>query len=241
MVVLALVVAGLTATAGLWFSSHSTLWAAAARAWGRFSYRAVAPYEGDILLPVPFDAQDHALSCEAAALKMALAYRGVAVTEDDIMDLIGYDPTPRTKDANGTVHWGDPNTAFVGSIDGRMMSTGYGVHWKPVARAANEWRLAQVIQGWTATEAAQQLALGNPIIAWGYVGPGTPYEWLTPDGKRVRTVLREHAFVLNGFRGTVDAPEGFYFMDPVYGQRYLPTADFLKNWGVFGNAGVILY
>lgn len=227
---------------GLWVRfTDSSPWATAARAWGRLSYRAVVPYGDDIFLPVRFDPQDHALSCEAAALKMALAYRGIAVTEEDIMAVIGYDKTPRTKDAQGRTRWGDPDVAFVGDINGRMMETGYGVHWGPVSRAANVWRLAQVIQGWTAQELAQQVALGNPVVAWGFVGPGTPYEWLTPSGRRIRTVLREHAFVVNGFRGPADNPEGFFLVDPVYGQRYLPLKAFLENWSAFSNAGVIIY
>lgn len=225
--------------AAVWVRSHSTPWAALMRLWGQFSYRAVAPYEGDILLPIPFYPQEHSLSCEAASLRMALAYRGIPVPESEVIAEIGTDPTPKTEQ-EGRIIWGDPDRGFVGSIDGRMFATGYGVHWGPVARAANRWRLAQAVQGWDATTLATQLRLGNPVIGWGYVGSGDPYEWETTDGKVVRTVFREHVFVINGFRGDVSSPEGFYFMDPIYGQRYEGADEFMRRWAIFGRSGVLI-
>lgn len=210
------------------------------RAWGRISYRTIAPHDGDVLLPIPFHRQEHALSCEAASLKMALAYRGISVRESDVAEAIGVDSTPKSEQG-GRVIWGDPEKGFVGDQDGRMFSTGYGVHWSPVSKAANRWRLAAVIQGWSAPQLAAQLQIGNPIIAWGFVGSGKPYEWQTPEGRVVRTVSREHVFVLNGFRGSAAAPEGFYLMDPIYGQRYQDTAEFMDNWSVLGQSGVVIY
>jgi len=236
---LACIVLAAAASAAVWVRSHSTPWAALMRLWGQFSYRAVAPYEGDILLPIPFYPQEHSLSCEAASLRMALAYRGIPVPESEVIAEIGADPVQKTQRDGRTV-WGDPDKGFVGDIDGRMFATGYGVHWGPVARAANRWRLAQAVQGWDAAALATQLRLGNPVIGWGYVGSGEPYEWTTPDGKAVRTVYREHVFVINGFRGDAGAPEGFYYMDPIYGQRYADADDFMKRWSVFGRSGVLI-
>ena len=84
---------------------------------------------------------------------MALNYRGAIVSETDIMNIVGYDPTIR----NGNV-WGDPYTAFVGDINGRQDTTGYGVYWDPIARAARTWRNATAFTGWTSGQAAEQLA-----------------------------------------------------------------------------------
>src|SRR5207253_7301236 len=107
--------------------------------------------ESSHILAIALDYQDKALSCEAASLKMALAAHGVSVSEDAIMDYVGYDPTPRGEDS-----WGDPDAAFVGSIIGRQNTTGYGVHWGPIARAANHWRSAKAFTGWSLSDVAQE-------------------------------------------------------------------------------------
>ncbi len=86
-------------------------------------------------LAVPFHRQEHRLSCEAAALYMALQYRGVSVTENQIISRVGFDPTPKK---NGV--WGDPNVAFVGDINGSQPGTGYGVYAAPIAKVAAAYR-----------------------------------------------------------------------------------------------------
>lgn len=55
---------------------------------------------------------------------MALNFKGVNVSEDDLIPKVGFDKTPH----NGNI-WGNPYTAFVGNISGRQMVDGYGVYW----------------------------------------------------------------------------------------------------------------
>jgi len=50
----------------------------------------------DVYLAVPYFRQEHRLSCEAAALRMGLAYKGKNVSESEIMRYVGFDPTPHT-------------------------------------------------------------------------------------------------------------------------------------------------
>ena len=89
------------------------------------------------LLPIVWHHQAHNLSCEAAALKMALAYTGVNLDELTLMSYMGYDLRPARFDAKGRlITWGDPNAAYVGNPDGHIERyTGYGVYYAPVARA----------------------------------------------------------------------------------------------------------
>ena len=84
-----------------------------------------------VVLPVTYHHQEHALSCEAAAL-VVLDYYGLGVSEADILKKM---PVDRTPHANGV--WGDPDEAFVGDVDGEMGSTGYGIHWKALSRLAS--------------------------------------------------------------------------------------------------------
>src|ERR1700682_6369303 len=87
------------------------------------------------VLDIKLHLQQHNLTCEAAALTMALSYEGISVDE---MTLIGYmtnDARPAKLDVQGhLLAWGDPAESFVGNPDGNIQRyTGYGVYFGPVA------------------------------------------------------------------------------------------------------------
>lgn len=200
-------------------------------------------------LDVPFLRQEHALSCEVAALRMALGYRSVRITEAELLKKIGVDPTPRTGDAWGRAprsskgaKWGDPDTAFVGDVDGIMLKTGYGVHARPIGRVAGEYRKAQVVENGTPKLLTEEINAGNPIIIWGFIpGRGKPLSWTTLGGKEIRAVDGEHARVVIGYVGEADKPSGFLVLDPIYGEQYWTTKKLLENWEPLGKIGVIIY
>jgi uncharacterized protein YvpB len=155
-----------------------------------------------VLLAVPLHRQAHALSCEAAALQMALATVGIQTTEDDLLQQLARDPTPRTVQPDGSVTWGDPDTGFVGTWDGVFGTDGYGVYQNPIADLAR----AQGALGTTAEfganpkELYQAVKDGYPVVVW------MPYEgvvrgrgsWTSPSGAEVDYVVTEHAVVLAG-------------------------------------------
>lgn len=88
---------------------------------------------GGIKLDVPLVKQKRSLSCEAAALASALNYFGIDVTEERIIDQMPFDKTKKKDDV-----WGDPDSGFVGDIDGRSILSGYGIYWKPIAKLSSE-------------------------------------------------------------------------------------------------------
>lgn len=188
------------------------------------------------VLDIGQDFQDRALSCEAAALKMALNYRGVGVSEDDIMARIGYDPTIR----NGNI-WGDPNNAFVGDINGRQNSTGYGVYWGPIARAANSWRPTSAFSGWSVSQIAQAVAGNNPVVLWGTIGGATRDDWQTPDDQQIIAWIGEHARTVIGFSGPADNPTSFVINDPYVGRITWSASQLAGNMSAFGGSGVVVY
>ncbi len=108
------------------------------------------------------DWQDHPLSCEAASLKMALSGKGVFVSENEIMEKIGYDLTPCKDNI-----WTDPYQIYVGDINGKVCRTGYGVYWGPIAKAAQNFRLAEDFSNWKIEDLTREIKLGNPVIVWG--------------------------------------------------------------------------
>jgi uncharacterized protein YvpB len=188
------------------------------------------------VLAVAMDYQDQPLSCEAAALKMALAGVGVKVTEKMIMNRVGYDPTPH----KGKI-WGDPNKAFVGNIAGRQITTGYGVYWGPIAKAAQKWRpTSTAFSKGTVTQLTAAIKAGHPVVVWGVIGSAYSTTWKTRAGKTIYAWKGEHARTVVGFYGSASQPTAFIINDPVAGRLTWSSATLLKNWTTFNRSGVIV-
>ena len=189
------------------------------------------------LLNIPLDWQDYSLSCEAASLKMALAYKNIYVSEDDIMDKIGYDLTIR-KDGI----WGNPYESYVGDIDGKMCTSGYGVYWQPVAEAANNWREAESFSEGRLENLVKELKLGNPVVIWGTLPVNKIHDcsWHTSDGKYIKAFQETHVRLVIGFIGEPENPSHIILNDPLSGRLYWETPFFLTNWSAFDYSGVVL-
>ncbi len=191
--------------------------------------------EETIKLGVGLDYQDRPLSCEAAALKMALSFKGTFVSETDIMNRVGYDPTERENGA-----WGDPYQHFVGDIDGVQNTTGYGVYWGPIASAGSAWRPTEAFTNWTTAQLAAEIESGNPVVVWGTYAGAYQDSWTTPDGRLIDAWKGEHTRVAIGFVGSADNPTTIILNDPIAGQLWWSRATFETNWRSFGNAGVVV-
>ncbi len=179
----------------------------------------VQPASTGFKLNVPYFAQQYVNSCEAAALRMALAFKGVLKNSDiEIISAMGYNPRP--KDTVNNI-WDDPQEMYVGEVDVVDISKGYGVYGKPVAKAAQAFgRQAEYTNSMTASRMAREISNGNPVILWGYTSlTGEPYTWTTPAGKTVKAFRGEHARVVVGFEGTIENPTGFYVHDSTTGKQ----------------------
>ncbi len=166
-----------------------------------------------MVLKVPIYHQQHALSCEAASLRMALATFGVEMSENHLLAALARDPTPR-KVVGETVQWGDPDIGFVGSWDGVYLKDGYGVYEKPIADLAQSYGFETTKYGKNVDpkQLYESVRQGFPSVVW------MPYDmvvkgrgsWVTPAGKTIPYVVTEHAVVLAG----VD-DRGVYYADPM--------------------------
>ena len=185
-------------------------------------------------LPADYHRQEHSLSCEIASLKMALSALGFNVAESELLAKMDFDSSPKTASS-----WGDPNLGFVGSINGKMPETGYGVYWDPIARLASAYTLAETAQ-FDAKKLAEELKNGHPVIAWGFVGSGKRMFWTAPSGRKIDAVQGEHARTVVGYWGSADSPSGFVILDPIYGKLYWKTETLMKNWSAFNRIGIIL-
>ncbi len=193
-----------------------------------------------VKLNVPFYRQVYAQSCEAASLRMALAYRGVHDSDWNILQRFGYRPRPRDKATN---EWDDPNAQFVGDVNGNQgAGTGWGVYAGPVARAASQYgRGTSVAYGANANFVAQQIHNGNPVIAWGVWRIGAKIDsWRTPSGRTVSGPIPMHVRLIVGVRGEPHDPLGFYVSDPISGQLYWTRAQFAAMTAGAGPAAQLL-
>lgn len=189
-----------------------------------------------VKLAVPVHLQQHTLSCEVASLKMALAFRNVSKTEEELLSQVGVDNTPHV----GGV-WGNPYELFVGNVDGNQMKDGYGVYWGPIERVAKNYVDAKAFEGGSVSAVTAELDAGNPVILWTYSKNGTPTSWKTPSGQEIYAVAGQHAVVLVGYVGLPSNPEQLIINDPLVGQIYWSRTTFDKKWASFNESGVVVY
>lgn len=190
----------------------------------------------NIYLDVPFHRQEHSLSCEIASLKMVLEYHGDDISESELISKLAVDTSgPR----QGNI-WGNPEKGFVGSIDGEMPLTGYGVYEKPIADVASQYRDAKPLNNATLQEILDEVSRGRPVIVWAHISGGRDVSWTTPEGEDIKAIYGEHARVLVGFTGSIDDPGTLFFMDPLYGRVSMSKESFIKNWQKLDNRAVFV-
>jgi uncharacterized protein YvpB len=198
------------------------------------------------VLQVPLFFQKHRASCEAAALRMALAYIGISVDELTLISYMGDDTRPARFDSRGgLITWGDPMQAFVGNPDGRPASfTGYGVYYAPVARAAEKAGGTVLADGSglygsgiAPADAYMAILQGHPVVAWiSNTYRAVPLAtYVAYDKATVPYTLTEHAVTLIGVR-----PDAVLVNDPWFGQAWRPKAQFESAYRTFADMAVVI-
>ncbi len=187
-------------------------------------------------LAVRFHRQEHPLSCEIASLKMALNFKQKNVTETELWVYMPYDDYEARRAGN---IWGDPDKGFVGSINGTMPNSGYGMHEEPTANLAKRFGEAKAINNGTLEGLITEIDAGNPVIVWS--GYGKDISWYTKAGKRVKAVRGAHVRVLTGYVGSAHDPEQLIMMDPIYGKVWWSQEKFMEQWETLGKRAVVVY
>jgi uncharacterized protein YvpB len=198
------------------------------------------------VLDIKLHYQEHSLTCEAAALTMALSYEGITVDEMTLIAYMTSDPRPAKLDAQGhLLAWGDPAQSFVGNPDGNIQRyTGYGVYFGPVAAAAARAGAHVVTAGGglygsgiAPSDVYDAVLGGHPVVAWisntYRTVPLTRYT--AYDGATVSYTLTEHAVTVIGVR-----PDAVLINDPWYGQRWHPKAQFEAAYATFQQMAVVI-
>jgi uncharacterized protein YvpB len=195
---------------------------------------------GSRILNVPWYHQAFELSCESASLRMALAYEGIATTDDAILDLVGADLRPAAF-VGGALRWGDPYVSFVGNVNGSEIAlTGYGMYYPTVVRAATQLGghvLAQG-EGITPTQVYEAVLAGHPVVTW------VTYQWVILrrqdyvafDGRSIPYAgPGEHAVTVVG----VD-PTRVFINNPWSGPEWINKALFERVYATYNQMAVVV-
>ena len=182
-------------------------------------------------LPVQFKitgvvghAQSYSLSCEARSASDWAAYYGISASESSIQSAL-----PSSD---------DPEVGFVGfpnGTEGQLPPNSYGVHAEPIASILREYGApATAKKGMTFYEIKQEVASGNPVIAWviGNVWNGSPIRYTSESGNTTTVARYEHTVIVIGY----DA----YGVTVVDGNMvyWRAKADFLNSFSVLGNMAI---
>ncbi|MEA2646863.1 MAG: hypothetical protein QOE92_1946 [Chloroflexota bacterium] len=204
------------------------------------SARPAPPPPTSRTLGVPMIRQVYNLSCESAALQMALAYRGINASQTDILNVIGADRRRPVTDASG-FHWGNPYTSFVGDVNGSEANyTGYGVYAPPIARAATAFGGSVLFQGegFAPAEVYKAILAGHPVVTWinydyAYHAPRFYHAF---DGQVVQFGAPwEHAVTAVGVNAG-----SILINDPLSSPRWISKATFESTYGSFNHMAVVI-
>ena len=205
------------------------------------------PPPGSVVLNVPYFAQVYSLSCEEAALQMALAYEGINRNQDEILAEIGVDRRPPELDGAGNVvHWGNPYSNFVGDPNGYREGaqygsrSGYGTYYPTIARAATAFggRVLAAGEGIKPQALYDAISAHHPSVvwvAWQY-SPHPVTTYVAFDGTPVMYGAPwEHAVTLVGV-----SPASVLINNPHGGQEWISRAVFERAYEMFNQMAVTL-
>ncbi|MBD3311571.1 MAG: hypothetical protein GF349_03685 [Candidatus Magasanikbacteria bacterium] len=167
-------------------------------------------------LPVPQYNQQDTFTCNIAATRIVLAYRGVYLTESDIIGGVG--------------EGDDPNEDWVSN---------YGVHWGPIASFISRYRNVAVKKGWNLQDLLKEVQKGNPVIVWWHNNYSKAGEFELESGATGYRGM--HSEVVRGFTGDVEDPGYILTSDPWRGSRKYSVQDFLSTWTYLGNTAIVVY
>lgn len=169
------------------------------------------------ILNVPQYYQPKGFDCNLYATKMALAYRGISISVEEMRSTLGIGQ--------------DPNMNWV---------TGYGVHWGPVSSYISRYRNNAVKSGWNLLSLLAEVNKGNPVILFWYNGYTTPTGAKTLEGG-FTGYGGMHSEVVVGYTGRVDNPTSVILNDPWRGRRYLSLGTFNGLWSYLGYKAIVVY
>ncbi len=167
-------------------------------------------------LDIPLYDQSETFTCNIAATRMVLAYKGIALSENSIKVTIG----------EGV----DPNVNWV---------EGYGVHWGPIYNFISKYRTVSLKNNWNIEDLVQEVQRGNPVIIWGHNQFSSTGTFELDSGATGYHGM--HSVVVKGFVGNVENPTSIIVNDPWLGSRTISLSSFKSLWAYIDNTALVVY
>ena len=191
-----------------------------------------------IISGVAFYYQTHYLSCEEAAMSMALTHQGINLSQDQILAELGADRRAAYTDSSGTLRWGNPYQTFVGSVNGSEYNlTGYGTYWPPLVRVAKAHGARLIAYGsMSAATIYARVIAGHPVVVfatWDWAWHPR-HDYLSFDGQWIPFIgpsQASHVYTVVGINaGSV------LVNDPLRGQYWVSKGAFQASYSDFNEA-----
>jgi len=164
--------------------------------------------------------------CNVVAARMALSYRGISVSNDQVKAGIGYG----APFDGGTQTGGNPNSLWIDH---------YGTHWDPLANYIRNYRGADVKRNWNIAGIASEIRNGNPVIIWWYNGvsnTNVDMTWYNQYGAKPGM----HSVVVYGYKGPEGSPTHLLVKDPWFTTETYTASSFNSKWGYFSRSAVVV-
>jgi uncharacterized protein YvpB len=182
--------------------------------------------------------QTHYLSCEEAAMSMALTHQGINLSQDQILAELGADRRAAYTDSSGRLRWGNPYETFVGSVNGSEYNlTGYGTYWPPLVRIAKAHGARLIAYGsMSAATVYARVIAGHPAVVfatWDWAWHPR-HDYLSFDGQWIPFIgpsQASHVYTVVGINaGSV------LVNDPLRGQYWVSKGAFEAAYSDFNEA-----
>lgn len=190
---------------------------------------------------VTYHHQDFELSCEEAALQMALSHEGIYPSQAQELNDIGIDWRHGYYDAWNNLRWGDPYINFVGDPGGSEVTlTGYGTYYTTITGLVHRYggQALEVGEGVPPADVYNAVMHNHPVVAWvsfdwRYHPPG---QWLAFDGRWVQYQGPvEHTVTVVGV-----TPTDVYVFNPWFGPQWVSRATFEAAYATYRDQAVVV-
>ncbi|MEI6221938.1 MAG: C39 family peptidase [bacterium] len=207
-----------------------------------FAFSSSADFDSKITtLNVSSYKQQRALSCECAAAAVVSQFSDTTqFSESSCLDALSYYEAPLQNDV-----WGDPDTQFVGDVDGsQLRRTGWGVFATPLVKILHSRGLSATETSFASIgDITYAISNGKPVVVWvtSYFMPCIPVTWKTPENRTISSCLNEHTVVVTGFTGSRRNPKSIQVMDVADGKTsWLCIGKFMRVWEAMDSKMLVL-
>jgi uncharacterized protein YvpB len=193
---------------------------------------------------------EYKLSSQAASLAMALSYFKIEVSQDEILDRIGFSRPIQPERIGKEIIWGNPDEGFLGYVNGFFgsgedktieSSTGWGVNSDPVLKVAKEYlKNSEKLKEGSISEIKKNLAEKKPIIIWHQFKNSSEETLTIKTNQNKKFELKEHTVSLLIGYEEKDGETIYFLNNPEKGQMQIKQNDLINQWSKMNRQAIVI-